>query len=154
VQVVRLPPALTMDSSVDLGGLPYVPRGNYFYVYQNVTNSGYAAGGTYDRICVPSGFTVDGARIYTMDGDSKYYPVASQYVSGDGCNRVAIGEAIYGNMRTVRWFIQADANAPCGIYSLTNAAFFENAGVNTGSNLTTEKVTICRSTLIPYVRRP
>ncbi len=95
------------DTSVD--------PGNHFYLHQYTSNSGFAAGGSYNRLFVPSGFTVKGVRIYTADGHSHWYDASKLYhPAGTSYWRVAIGEVVSGYTRHTRWYIQADSTLPTG----------------------------------------
>jgi subtilisin family serine protease len=154
-QVVHDPAALIMDGDTDYsyhGGFSVLP-GNYFYMHQYLANTGYAAGGTYGRLGVPAGFTVEGVRIYSDDGDSKYYDDSEIYITGDGYYRVAVGETIANHTRHVRWFLRANSNVPCGIYSFESQAYFREAGGVVGSNFDFEKVVACRTQYLPWVKR-
>ena len=138
------PADLSISGSADYIYSPIsVDPDEYFYYHQYVSNSGYAAGGTYARLFVPSGFTVAGVRVYTQDGASHYYDSGQIYYLGGSYWRVALGATIAGTSRHVRWFIQANSDAACGPYSFENQAYFTQEGVLNASpsNPSTVKVT-------------
>ena len=153
VEVVRKPAALTIDGDTEYTSGFSIPRSNYFYFHQYITNSGYATGGTYGRLSVPAGFTVDGVRIYSNDGTLQYYSASELYVTGDGYYRVAVGQSIYGNMRHVRWFIQANSNVPCGVYNFNSQAYFTEGGTLYASNSDSDRVVACNAVFVPWAKR-
>ena len=142
---ILAPADLSIDGTVEYFGSPgfAVDPGATFYYHQYVSNSGYAAGGTYARLFVPTGFTVEGVRIYTDDGASHFYGDAEIYHPGGSYWRIALGTTIAGNTRHVRWFILADPGTACGAHSFQNQPYFTDAGALTAgpSNLDTVNVT-------------
>ncbi|MCF8055149.1 MAG: S8 family serine peptidase [Desulfocapsa sp.] len=106
-----------------------VDPGDYFYYHQYVSNNGYTAGGSYARLYVPDGFTVQGVRIYTEDGYSHYYDDSELYYI-DGANywRVALGNTLPWYDRHVRWYIRADTDIADGNYTFSNAAYWREGG--------------------------
>ncbi len=87
-----------------------------FYLYSTISNSGFAAPGAYVRLQLPSTtlFTVQGARIYTGDGRSHYYSASELHNDVGGLYwRAAVGEAIAGHPRVVRWFVRYNGPATC-----------------------------------------
>lgn len=76
-----------------------------FYVYSTLTNNGFAAPGSYVQLQLPNTifYGVRGARIYTADGQSRFYN--SSVLNHDAGFKnwyVATGETISGIPRIVR----------------------------------------------------
>ncbi|MBK7915189.1 MAG: S8 family serine peptidase [Chloroflexi bacterium] len=111
--------------------------GGTFYLYTTLSNSGFAAPGSYVRLQVPSttSFTVEGARVYTDDGRSHYYNDTELMTDGGGLYwRVAVGETIANHARVVRWFIQFNDAAPVTCpqpvhYPFGVVSYFRDAGL-------------------------
>jgi hypothetical protein len=107
------PPALNLATLVD----DLTPQpGQDFYIYTTLTNAGSTAPGSYVRLAVPPGFSVDGAQVYTADGRSRYYAASELYTTGDGYWHVATGHAIAGHPRLVRWLVRVEASTTAGAY--------------------------------------
>ncbi|MGB2910529.1 MAG: S8 family serine peptidase [Anaerolineales bacterium] len=103
---------------------------DYFYFHQYISNNGYTAGGSYARLYVPNGFTVQGVRIYTDDSYSHYYDDSEIYhVSGSNYWRAAVGETIAQYPRHVRWYIRADPGISDGVYTFSNNVYWREGGV-------------------------
>ncbi len=112
--VVIKPADLSAASSLE----PQVgaTSGDTFFLYTTLTNSGFAAPGSYVRLQLPSAtlFTVVGARIYTRDGRTHYYSSSDLHNDGGGLYwRAAVGEAITNHPRVVRWFIRYNGAVGC-----------------------------------------
>ncbi|MCB0192945.1 MAG: S8 family serine peptidase [Anaerolineae bacterium] len=122
---------LSVDPSVE-----YIPSSDssvapddHFYLHQYIPNSGFAAGGAYTRLNIPTGFTVKGVRVYTADGHSHWYAASEIYhPSGSSYWRVATGEVISGYTRHVRWFIQADSSLTEGVYNFYTIPYWREEG--------------------------
>ncbi|MBK8985834.1 MAG: S8 family serine peptidase [Chloroflexi bacterium] len=134
--VVMQPANLSLTSSLtpNIGTF----ADNTFYLYTTISNSGFAAPGSYVRLQLPSTtlFTVEGARIYTRDGRSHYYDDAELHNDGGGSFwRVAVGESIANHPRLVRWFIRYNG-ATCSASRTFNAAAFfrDNGGLGSGGS--------------------
>ncbi|MFO7539366.1 MAG: S8 family serine peptidase, partial [Chloroflexota bacterium] len=137
--VVSQPANLSMPASVIEPAVGTFAGGT-FYLYTTINNSGFAAPGAYVRLQLPSTslFTVEGARIYTRDGRSHYYPAAELHSDGGGTYwRASVGESITNHPRVVRWFIRY--NGPPGITCPpsggtfgANAYFRDNGGLAIG----------------------
>lgn len=116
--------------------------GDTFYLYSTISNSGFAAPGSYVRLQLPSTslFTVQGARIYTRDDRSHYYSADQLHNDGGGFYwRVSVGESIANHPRLVRWFIRYDGpdatSCPVNRYTFNATAYFrDNGGLATGGN--------------------
>ena len=110
-------PALSLAAMVD--DLTPAP-GQTIYLYTTITNSGSAAPGSYARLFVSAGFSLEGARAYTADGRSYYYAAAEIYSTGDGFWHVATGQIVAGRPRLVRWAIHVDDSTMPGAYPITS----------------------------------
>ncbi|MBN2390039.1 MAG: S8 family serine peptidase [Anaerolineae bacterium] len=122
--------SITADAPVSMGA------GDYFYYHQYISNSGYTAGGSYARLYVPDGFTVQGVRIYTEDGYSHWYDDSElRHVSGSNYWRVAVGETLAWYDRHVRWYIRANSDITGGTYTFSNAAYWQEGGVLQSSGI-------------------
>jgi len=134
--VIQRPAALTMTSFLEprMGLL----TGGNFFLYQTIQNSGFAAGGSYIRMQLPSTtlFTVEGARIYTRDGRSHYYSASELHNDLGGLFwRVAVGESIANHPRLVRWFISYNGPLECQPQSMVGNAYSRLAGaLSTGGS--------------------
>ena len=128
--VIMEPASLKLTSALEprMGTLP----GNTFFLYQSIHNSGFAAAGSYIRLQLPSTalFTLEGARIYTADGRSRYYSSDEIHFDGGGLFwRAATGETIAGHPRVVRWFIRYEGPLlECNPYPLTGSSYYRLAG--------------------------
>jgi subtilisin family serine protease len=126
--------------------------GGYFYLYSAIANDGFAAPGSYVRLRLPNttDYSVEGARIYTRDGRSHYYDDSELYNTSSGQYwRVALGEAISGYPRIVRWFLRCTA-ANCTASSFETQAYFRNAGSTSAA--VTDNVTFsqCTAAEMPF----
>jgi hypothetical protein len=147
---------LSISGTVEYIGAPTyaVDKGSNLYFHQYVSNGGYAAGGTYARLYVPSGFTVEGVRVYTNDNTSHFYNDTDIYhIAGSSYWRVALGATIAGYTRHLRWFLRANTTAACGTHDFQNQAYFQDAGINTGSPASWDTVTVTCYTYLPLARR-
>ena len=120
-----------LDISVDAPA--GVEAGDYFYYHQYISNNGYTAGGSYARLYVPDGFTVQGVRIYTEggveDGYSHYYDDSElRHIAGSNYWRVAFGSTLAWYDRHVRWYIRADPDLGAGTYTFSNSAYWREGG--------------------------
>jgi hypothetical protein len=111
--------ASVSDSSV-------VP-GESLYFYTVLTNTGNTAAGSFIRLFPPSRFTLEGARLYTRDGRSRFFAAADLY-RNVGYYHIATGAAIAGAPRLVRWEFRANSNVLPGSYALAATAAFRVAG--------------------------
>lgn len=122
VEVLRAPEmSLTASISPEVGTF----SGGTFYLYTTISETGFAAPGSYVRLALPSvtDFAVEGARIYTDDGRSHYYDDTELMNDGGGIYwRTAVGEAIANHARLVRWFVRYNNPAT---YSCPNTAVFQ-----------------------------
>jgi subtilisin len=150
------------DSNVSINpSVQYIPAssswvraGDYFYLHQYLPNSGFAAGGTYARLYVPSGFTVNGVRIYTADGHSHWYTASDIYhPSGDAYWRVAVGEVVAGYTRHVRWYIRANPSIGGGTYSFFSNPYWREGGSLQTSAQKTSLVHVPRFLYLPLILR-
>ncbi len=132
VAVLR-PADLSITSSVSpaLGTF----SGGTFYLYTTISNTGFAAPGSYIRLQLPSttDFKVEGARIYTDDGRSHYYDDTELMNDVGGLFwRAAVGETIASHARLVRWFIRYNGSTavtcPANGGSFSTTAYFRDAG--------------------------
>ncbi|MCP4593622.1 MAG: hypothetical protein GY842_23035, partial [bacterium] len=122
------------DLSISANAPVGVGPGDYFFYHQYVSNSGYPAGGSYARIFVPDGFTVQGARMYTEYGYSHYYEDSElRHVAGDNFWRVALGSTLAGYDRHVRWYIRADSDILGGTYTFTDRAYWRVGSSDLGN---------------------
>ncbi|MCB8984659.1 MAG: S8 family serine peptidase [Ardenticatenaceae bacterium] len=132
VEVLR-PADLSITSSINPGLGTF--SGGTFYLYTTLSNSGFAAPGSYVRLQLPSttDFTVEGARIYTDDGRSHYYDDTELMNDGGGTYwRVAVGETIANHARVVRWFIRYNGptlTCPPSVSTFGTDAYFRDAGL-------------------------
>jgi hypothetical protein len=129
--VVRKPAELSVTSSLE----PQVGAtgSNTFFLYTTLSNTGFAAPGSYVRLQLPSTslFTVEGARIYTRDGRSHYYSSSDLHNDVGGLYwRAAVGEAIANHPRVVRWFIRYNGVVGCpeAPQTFTASAWFRDDG--------------------------
>jgi hypothetical protein len=137
--VVMQPANLTMTTSIEPEIGTFI--GDTFYLYSTITNSGFAAPGSYVRLQLPSTslFTAVGARIYTRDGRSHYYSASELHNDVGGLYwRAAVGESIANHPRLVRWFIRYTGPAldSCPEQRATftvNPYFRDNGGLALGS---------------------
>jgi hypothetical protein len=153
--VVMQPASLSLTSSVEPQVGTFV--GNTFYLYTTISNSGFAAPGSYVRLQLPSTtlFTVEGARIYTRDGRSHYYPAAELHNDVGGTYwRAAVGETIANHPRVVRWFIRYNGPTGCNnSHTFTGNTYFrDNGGLGGGGGSSTIFEPVACSYL-PVVRR-
>lgn len=147
---------LNISSSVEYSSsFPHsVDPGAYFYFHQYVSNSGYTAGGSYARLWVPTGFTVQGVRIYTDDGHSHWYDDSEIYhPTGSNYWRVAFGETLAWNTRHARWYIQADADVAGGLHAFQSNVYWREAGSLLASGSANTDVMVTPSTYLPLVLR-
>jgi subtilisin family serine protease len=116
-----------------------VDSGDSFYLHQYISNFGFPGGGSYARLYVPTGFTVQGVRIYTADGHSHWYDDSEIYhPAGSSYWRVAVGEVMTGYPRHVRWFIRADSSTADGHYTFESVPYWREGGVlQTGTGKST-----------------
>lgn len=137
---VRQPASLSMPASTVEPAIGTFGGGT-FYLYTTINNSGFAAPGAYLRLQLPSTslFTVEGARIYTRDDRSHYYPAAELHNDGGGLYwRASVGESIANHPRVVRWFIRYNgpAGISCPVVNRTFQGmpyFRDNGGLATGT---------------------
>ena len=126
------------DLNINTSAPSAVDSGDYFYFHQYISNNGYTAGGSYARLYVPNGFTVQGVRIFTNNSYSHWSDDSEIYhVSGSNYWRVAVGETIAGYPRHVRWWIRADTGVSDGLYTFTNNVYWREGGslqVSGGAN--------------------
>lgn len=129
----------------DLGITASLERaaGEYFYLYQYLSNSGYTAAGAYARLWAPAGVTVEGVRIYTNDGHSHYYDDSEIYhPDGSSYWRAAVGEIVAGRTRQLRWFLSIEPAQECGL-TLQSIAYWREAGSLYGTGATYNTVKHC-----------
>jgi hypothetical protein len=133
------------DSSVD--------PDDHFYLHQYMPNGGFAVGGSYSRLYVPSGFTVKGVRIYTADGHSHWYDDSKLYhPSGSSYWRVAIGEVMAAYTRHVRWYIQANVNLSPGTYNFYTVPYWREGGsLHSGTQKITTVWVGATNTYLPVI---
>jgi hypothetical protein len=124
-----------VDLSITCTPEPYpIPGYNYYYLHQHISNSGYTAGGTFAGLSVPDGFVVRGVRIYTQEGIYEYLVEDFLYpISSGSYQVVAVGDAIAGYDRHVRWFLEYDPDLLPGEYSFGYQALWREAGSTHGT---------------------
>jgi len=134
--LAAIPILADADLTISASTPASVDPGEYFYFHQYVSNSGYTAGGSYARLYVPAGFTVQGVRVYTNDDHSHWYDDSEIYhPSGSNYWRVAIGETVAWYSRHLRWYIQANSGTAKGDYSFSSTAYWRDSGSLQGSDV-------------------
>lgn len=101
--------------------------GELIYLDMVATNNGYVAGGSYIRLVLPEGFTVQGVDISGVDGRSYFYYASELFQVG---NRfyVAVGSIWPNYPRQVRWQLIVDDSIMPGMYQLTADALHRYQG--------------------------
>ncbi|MEM7343416.1 MAG: S8 family serine peptidase [Chloroflexota bacterium] len=127
--------------------------GGGFFLYTTMANSGFAAPGSYVQLKLPdtTNFSVGGARIYTSDGRSYYYPATSLHNDGGGQYwRAATGQTISGFPVTVRWFLTYSGTS-CETAQFEVQAYYRSAGATTLEDTQTASHDPCESTYLPAI---
>jgi hypothetical protein len=129
--------------------------GQSFYYYTVLTNTGNTAAGSFIRLFPPSRFTLEGARLYTGDGRSRFLAAADLY-RNVGYYHIATGATIAGAPRLVRWEFRVNGDALLGSYALSATAAFRVAG-NLSPFVTSNSVSVTvsegKKVYVPIVLR-
>ena len=124
-------PNLEISGSIQ----PYpIPGYDYYYYDQYITNYGDTAAGSVAALSLPDGFTVQGVRIYTADGNSEYLDADELYhPTSSSFWEVAVGSTFANFDRHVRWLLEYDSSLFGGTYAFGNQALFRVGGITTGT---------------------
>lgn len=118
---------LSVSGSISAAGESLGSRD--FYLYSTLTNSGFAAPGSYVQLQLPNAiaYGVRGARIYTADGRSHFYSATElHHDPGFRTWDVATGETISGFPRIIRWHVRY-AGTDCPAAQIILQAHYRDA---------------------------